>query len=59
LDREVFASVKEAAVLLSDDRRSYNADRPHSSLGYVAPAVFAAQFVPPPSASLRPASQTE
>jgi transposase InsO family protein len=59
LDREVFASVKEAAVLLSEYRRAYNADRPHSSLGYVAPAVFAARCVPPTSASLRPASQTE
>jgi putative transposase len=59
LDREVFASVKEAAVLLSEYRRAYNVDRPHSSLGYVAPAVFAARCVPPTSASLRPASRTE
>jgi putative transposase len=43
LDREVFASLREAQVLLEEYRREYNAERPHSSLGYVAPAVFAVQ----------------
>jgi transposase InsO family protein len=42
LDREVFSSLREAQVLLEGHRRQYNEERPHSSLGYVAPAVFAA-----------------
>jgi putative transposase len=49
LDREVFSSLKEAEVLLAEHRRAYNHDRPHSSLGYVAPAVFASRL--PPAAS--------
>ena len=43
LNREVFTSLKQARVLLAEHRRAYNNDRPHSSLGYVAPAVFAAR----------------
>ena len=46
LNREVFGSLKEAEVLLAEYRRAYNHDRPHSSLGYVAPAVFAARVLP-------------
>ena len=46
LNREVFGSLKEAEVILAEHRRAYNHDRPHSSLGYVAPAVFASR-VPP------------
>ena len=42
LDREVFSSLREAQVLLEGHRRQYNEERPHSSLGYVAPAVYAA-----------------
>lgn len=49
LDREVLGRPKEAAVLLAEHRRAYNYDRPHSSLGYVAPAVFASRL--PPAAS--------
>lgn len=30
-------------MLLEQHRRAYNEERPHSSLGYVAPAVFARQ----------------
>jgi putative transposase len=41
LNGELFSSEKEAAVLLEQHRRVYNQERPHSSLGYVAPAVFA------------------
>jgi putative transposase len=43
LNGELFSSEKEAAVLLEQHRRAYNEERPHSSLGYVAPAVFARQ----------------
>lgn len=41
LNGELFSSEREAAVLLERYRRAYNQERPHSSLGYVAPAVFA------------------
>jgi len=43
LNGELFSSEKEAQVLLEQWRRAYNEERPHSSLGYVAPAVFARQ----------------
>lgn len=45
LNGELFSSLKEAAVLLERHRRAYNEERPHSSLGYVAPAVFAQKCV--------------
>lgn len=45
LNGELFTSVKEAAVLLEQHRRAYNEERPHSSLGYVAPAVFARRCI--------------
>jgi transposase InsO family protein len=45
LNGELFSSEKEAAVLLERHRRVYNEERPHSSLGYVAPAVFARKCV--------------
>jgi transposase InsO family protein len=40
LDREAFASVRETQVCLEEYRRFYNAERPHSALGYVSPAAF-------------------
>jgi putative transposase len=43
LNGELFSSEREAVVLLEQWRRAYNEERPHSSLGYVAPAVFARQ----------------
>jgi putative transposase len=58
LDREMFVSLKEAQVLLAEHRRSYNRDRPHSSLGYVAPAVFAARCATAEVARLPPPSHT-
>lgn len=45
LNGELFSSLKEAAVLLEQHRRAYNEERPHSSLGYVAPAAFARKCV--------------
>jgi putative transposase len=55
LDREVFETLKEAKVLLEDHRLDYNHRRPHSSLGYRAPAEFAAACRRPDSAPLHPA----
>jgi putative transposase len=42
LNAEVFADVREAKALAASWRHDYNHHRPHSSLGYVRPAVFAA-----------------
>jgi putative transposase len=46
LAAEEFGTLREAAVLGAEWRRAYNHDRPHSSLGYQAPAVFAASWGP-------------
>jgi len=53
LDRELFYSVKEAKVIVEDWRLEYNNHRPHSGLGYMTPAAFAASCNPPGSATLR------
>lgn len=42
LSQEVFGSLAEARVLAERWRRHYNEVRPHSSLGYLSPAAFAA-----------------
>lgn len=42
LNREVFTSELQAQVLLNCWRASYNAERPHSSLGYRTPDEFLA-----------------
>lgn len=42
LDRELFTTLTEAKVLVEEYRRGYNRSRPHSSLGYLTPAAFAA-----------------
>lgn len=42
--REIFHSVFEARVLYSDWCDIYNRTRPHSSIGYLPPAAFAAMF---------------
>lgn len=41
LDREVFITISETAVRLETHRRWYNEERPHSSLKFVPPTVFA------------------
>lgn len=45
LNGELFYSLKEAQVLVEVWRREYNTLRPHSSLGYRAPAPEALQIV--------------
>jgi hypothetical protein len=40
LNMEVFSNVAEARVVIEQWRRHYNEERPHSSLGYRAPAEF-------------------
>ena len=42
LNREQFATLKEAKVLVEDHRLDYNHRRPHSALNYLTPAAFAA-----------------
>lgn len=43
LDRWVFADGREAQAVIEQWRQEYNHRRPHSSLGYLTPAVFAEQ----------------
>lgn len=61
LDREQFGSVYEARALLEAWREQYNQERPHSALGYLAPAAFAAACgrADPCSATLRKARHDE
>ncbi len=42
LNSEIFADLREAKSLAAYWRHEYNHDRPHSSLGYTPPAVYAA-----------------
>ena len=58
LDREVFYSLKEAKVLVENWRLEYNHHRPHSSLGYMTLAAFAATCIPSVSAAPRPQEYT-
>ena len=57
LNAEVFEGVREAKALAAAWKNEYNHRRPHSSLGYVPPAVFAASLAVPPvgAAPLPPA----
>jgi transposase InsO family protein len=63
LNAEVFADVREAKALAASWRQEYNHHRPHSSLGYVPPAMFAATLAVPavgaaPLPPARPASRS-
>ena len=49
LSLEWFRSRAEAKVVIETWRRHYNEVRPHSSLGYLTPAAFAARTAPPAS----------
>lgn len=44
LNREWFYSLEEAAIMIERWRRWYNEQRPHSALGGLTPAKFAAQM---------------
>jgi putative transposase len=44
LDVEEFSCLAEARVVIGDWHEDYNQRRPHSSLGMLAPAVFAARW---------------
>lgn len=50
LNGEIFYSLAEAKAVIESWRKHYNTVRPHSSLGYRAPAPAA--IVPPPNPSL-------
>jgi putative transposase len=54
LNLELFATRREAAVILEAWRCSYNAQRPHSSLGYRTPDEFRDAFVRGATVRLRP-----
>ena len=64
LNAELFADLREAKALGEGWRRDYNQRRPHSALGYLAPAAFAASLggsAPKPpkfTASAAPAGAT-
>lgn len=49
LNQEQFWTLTEARVLIEDYRRNYNQFRPHSKLGYLSPARFAANFLSIPA----------
>lgn len=46
LNRWILATGHEAQIIIENWRQEYNHHRPHSSLGYLAPAVFAQQTRP-------------
>jgi transposase InsO family protein len=54
LGRELFYSVQEAKVIVEDWRLEYNNHRPHSGLGYMTPAAFAAGCIPSASPTAQP-----
>jgi putative transposase len=53
LDVEVFTSLVEAQVLAADWRADYNANHPHSALGMMSPARFAASLRSPSGLTTR------
>ncbi len=46
LNETLFTSLMQARLALEQWRRDYNTVRPHSRIGWLAPAVYAAQFSP-------------
>jgi putative transposase len=44
LNREIFRNGREAQVIVEAFRQEYNSYRPHSALGYLAPAEFARRY---------------
>lgn len=59
LNAEVFEGVGEARALAASWRGEYNHRRPHSSLGYIPPAVFAARCGAARTDRSAPAADTE
>ncbi len=53
LNRELFLHIDELRYVANRWRMDYNHYRPHSSLGYMAPAAFAAKCLEQGSATLR------
>jgi transposase InsO family protein len=45
LNREIFGNLLEARVVIEQWRLHYNAERPHSSLGYKTPEEFAGRRI--------------
>ena len=56
LNETLFTSLPQARLALEDWRRDYNNVRPHSGIGWLAPAVYAAQFGPQWAKALRSAN---
>jgi transposase InsO family protein len=56
LSREVFWTLTAARVVIEDYRNEYNTFSPHSKLGYLSPATFAARRIAasPSLVGLRP-----
>ena len=54
LNETLFLSMAHARVEIAAWMEDYNRERPHSSLGYVTPAAFAAELNKQWAASLRP-----
>jgi putative transposase len=48
LNETLFTSLMQARLALEDWRRDYNTVRPHSRIGWLTPAAYAAQFSPQP-----------
>ncbi len=59
LDREVFYTVQEARAMGTSWRLEYDNRRPHSSLGYMTPAAFAASCSKPCCAALRKTTSSQ
>jgi putative transposase len=51
LNREIFYSLEEARIILEAWQDEYNAERPHSSLGYQTPNEYAAANAKPSGAT--------
>jgi putative transposase len=48
LNETLFTSLMQTRLALEDWRHDYNTVRPHSRIGWLTPAAYAAQFSPPP-----------
>ena len=48
LNETLFTSLAQARAALEEWRRDYNTGRPHSRIGWLTPADYAAQFLPQP-----------